>query len=189
METKELIQQRIKNRKNKTNVNKKYFPMYRFFMSFLALTSLCLSFLIFAKKDEDNASLLCSKIGLNIDFGKINSNISGYFDSIIGLDFLKKSFYESSQEVSNQTTLLPLGDDYFTNDEFTIKALDGGVVVYVGETDDLYDITVAYDNNISVVYSSIDEIFVSLMDRIEIDDTIAKFSDKFKMVILKMERR
>jgi murein DD-endopeptidase MepM/ murein hydrolase activator NlpD len=153
-------------------------------MSLLTISSICLSILIYSKHDEDRVSLLCSKIGLDIDFSKVNSNISSYFDSLVGLDFLKKSFY-SSEQVSSESVYLSLGDDYYTNDDYSIHAMCGGVVVYVVEDDNLYDVTVAYDNEISVVYYSLDEIFVSLMDRVEAEDVIAKYSDKFKMVLLK----
>lgn len=185
METKESIQNRIKSRKRDTNVKQRNFPTYRFLMSLLTISSICLSVLIYSKHDEDRVSLLCSKIGLDIDFSKVNSNISSYFDSVVGLDFLKKSFYNGSEQVSSEVVYLPLGDDYYTNDDYSIYALCGGVVVYVVEDDNLYDVTIAYDNNISVVYYSLDEIFVSLMDRVEVEDVIAKFSDKFKMVLLK----
>ena len=185
METKEMIQKRIKDRKTQTNVNKRNFPIYKFLMSFLTLTSLCLSFLIYTKHDNDRANLLANKIGLNIDFSKINSNISSYFDSVVGLNFLKKSFYEDDKEVSSNSNYLFLGEDYFTSDDNSIYALDGGVVVYIVENDGLYDVTIAYDNNYSIVYSNVDELFVDTLDRIEIDDVIAKFSEKFKMIILK----
>ena len=185
MDTKESIQNRIKNRKRDTNVKKRNFPIYRFFMSLLAISSICLSVLIYSKHDEDKMSLLCSKIGLDIDFSKVNSNISSYIDSLIGLDFLKKSFYDGSEMVNSNKVYLPLGDDYYTNDDYSIYALTGGVVVYIVEDNNMYDVTVAYDNNISVVYYSLDELFVSLMDRVEVEDVIAKYSDKFKMVLLK----
>ena len=185
METKESIQNRIKNRKKDTNVKKRNFPIYRFLMSLLAICSITLSVLIYSKHDEDKMSLLCSKIGLDIDFGKVNSNLSSYFDSLIGLDFLKKSFYDGSLMVNSSKVYLPLGDDYYTSDDYSICALTGGVVVYIVENGSLYDVTVAYDNNVSVVYYSMDELFVSLLDRVEVNDVIAKYSEKFKMILLK----
>lgn len=185
METKESIQNRIKNRKKDTNLNKRNFPIYRFLMSLLAICSICLSVLIYSKHDEDRMALLCSKIGLDIDFGKVNNNLSSYFDSLIGLDFLKKSFYDGSVMVNSSDVYLPLGDDFYTNDDYSIHALTGGVVVYIVENDSLYDVTVAYDNNVSVVYYSMDELFVSLLDRVEVDDVIARYSDRFKMILLK----
>lgn len=185
MDTKESIMNRIKKRKITTNIKKRNFPIYKFFMSLLTITSICLSFLIYSKNNDKQASLLCSKIGLDIDFSKINSNISSYIDSVVGLDFLDKSFYNKDKEVNNDIKYLPLGNDYYTNDDSSIYCIEDGTVVYIVETDGLYDITIAYDNNVSIVYYSLDEIFVSIMDRVKVDDVIARYSDKFKMILLK----
>lgn len=156
---------------------------YKISMFLMGIMAVCLSVLIYTK-DDNRASNFNEKLGVNIDFGKVNSNIASFIDETVGLDFLKITFKNKDKEVANINSYLPKGNDLYETSDGKIIALGKGTITFLSADKTGYTFVIQYDNGINGTYSLLSEILIKNMDRVDEDDIIASGSS-FKVIFEK----
>lgn len=156
---------------------------YKFMMFLMGSISICLSVLIYTK-DDNRALSFNEKLGINIDFGKVNSNIASFIDETVGLDFLKITYKNDNKEVANMDSYLSLDDNLYETNNGKIIALGKGTVTFLSADKTGYTFVIQYDKGINATYSLISEALIQNMDRVDEDDIIAS-SSSFKIIFEK----
>ncbi len=152
-------------------------------MSLLGILAVCLSVLIYTK-DNNRASNFNDKLGININFGKVNSNIASFIDETVGLDFLKITYKNDDKEVANINSYLSKGNDLYETGNGKIIALGEGTVTFLSADKTGYTMVIQYDKGINATYSLLSEVLIQNMDRVDEDDIVAS-STSFKVIFEK----
>lgn len=154
---------KFKDYVNKKNNIKNY--IYSLFKRILVTSIIVLLVLILCKKKEEYKTVINKNLfETNFDFSKVNNiykkYILGEVKELTSLVSNNKVLDYTSKETYKDGVLLTLGKEY------PIKALDSGLVVYVGEKDNMNTIIIQQSNGIDVTYSNINA-SVKVYDYIE----------------------
>lgn len=158
--------------------------LYRFMMSFLAVLTLVLAVLVYTK-DDKRANNFNEKLGISINFGKINNNIASFIDKTVGLDFLSSSIKKDEDKVvADVDSYIPKDNDLYETKDGKIISLSKGTVTFLSSDKNGYTMVIQYDNGITATYSLLMEVMVKNMDRVDEDDIVASAST-FKVIFAK----
>jgi hypothetical protein len=162
------------------NINKKS-GFYRVIMTIMTIYALAMSFVIYAKKDE-NAIILNSIFKTDINFSTFNSKINDFLDLRI---LNSKDNEVDSLVVSGEVYYIELGNDYYISEGDIVSGLADGVITYINGKDDRYTVIVEYDNGIRATYYDLIEVNVFSGDRIYSNDIIGTYNEKVKIIFIK----
>ena len=180
------IKRNLKKRKKKICLNEdaikvsKKSNLYRVLMVIMSVYVIFMSFVIYAKKDE-NAIVFNSLFNTNINFRDFNSKINDLLD----LRVIDGSKFNESEVVSGDISYIYLGDDFYMSEGDIVTGLDDGVVTYVNGKDDNYTVIIEYDNGVRATYYNLVEVNVFSNDRVYINDIIGSYNEKVKIVFIK----
>ncbi len=184
MENMYEIMDRIKNRNSlikPSNENNKKENSRGLKKGIILLSLLCtvLSFLIYAKKDE-NAEFLKDNFGIEINFAKLNEKCEKFINKFMVFEY---SFNKNSKEnyVSLNESYIGLGDNKYYNSSLKVYAIDDGIVTKLDDN----NIYVEHDNGVIAKYHNINNPFVLKYDRIKEYQVIALFNDYIELYFYK----
>lgn len=168
--------ERIKKSINK----KKNHPLLKFFELICLLLVFLLSFMIYAKNDE-NGSFLNKYFSLNVSFKSFNDEV-GYYLSKFLANFNIFTKDDESKKVSGTIYYQVLGDDYYSYESNNIPLLYDGKIVNISQIDDAISISVYYQNGITANYYELTSSFVNKEDIVSLGENIGTYEERFKTI-------
>jgi hypothetical protein len=136
-------------------------------------------------------------IGLSIiTYTKLNPNTSikeyvlndDYFNVVTNwISDVMFGFLPSDKEdlpVHSEVSYTHIEKEYYKNTTNEVINFEAGKVIYVGTSEEENYVVVLFKNDVQVMYSNIEEIFVSLYDNVGMGEVLGTYSEK---LILKFE--
>lgn len=152
-----------------------------FLSSLCVLLSITLSFLIYAKNDE-NGSWLKKNFGIELSFSKVNSIMSKYTDYLLDFNIFKK---DNDLAVAYVPSYYSLGDNLYESNSNEITSIGDGTVIFVGEYENEKVVIIQHDLGYSATYSGLEDVLVKKYDRVDDKDSIGV---SFKSIKIEFEK-
>ncbi len=173
----EEIKRKIEG-KNKKNI------FLSFFEIIFVICILFLSFLIYAKNDE-NGLMLQKYFNLNVSFKEFNNKIgltlSKMFSNLNIFDEEEKKDKMVSQSVYYQS----VGDNYYTYETHEVVMLNYGKILNIKNENNFYVVNVYYSSGINACYYELNDVNVKKGDLLNKRESIGTYEEKFKVIFAK----
>lgn len=161
-------------KKNKKSNHK---GVFTFFMSMMALVSLVLGFLIFARSNPNGTVF-------GIKMADVNNAVSRLFSNMFSFNIFKSN--DKTTQVDTQVSYISLGEGKFISDDGSVRSLYNGTVNYVEKVEeDNYLVVMSYDNGIVASYYNLTDIMIKNNDRLKSNDIIGNYETSFNAVFMK----
>lgn len=148
-----------------------------FLSSLCILLSITLSFLIYAKNDE-NGSWLKKNFGIELSFSKVNSVMAKYSDYLLDFNIFKN---EDDVLVAYVPSYQSLGNNLYEPNSNEITSIGDGTVVFVGDNENEKVVIIQHDLGYSATYIGLDDVLVKKYDRVDDKDSIGISFDSIKI--------
>lgn len=163
------IRKRIKSRKNKPLNDDNFKRFYNFMIKFMVVILVALVSLSYVKLNPD--SDLKELVLNDANYKKVTSYLA---DTL--LSFLPDDDVSVVSEISYQH----VKDDYYKNNSNEVLSIEAGRVIEVGSDENLGGyVVVLGKNNVSITYSEIDNVMVTLYDEVEQGMVLGSYNEKF----------
>lgn len=185
MDTKEEIISRMKKEKVTVKNTKNTFIKNNISKLLLSIIML-FGILIFTNQNEDNKTLIQEHLLTNsMSFTTFNTLYETYFGSVAPSITTDEFVFSSELTYTNIKSM----DSYeiiTLSDSSIISALCGGIVVFVGDKDDLgYTVIVQGYDGYDIWYSNLENVSINLYDYIETEEILGEAIDKSLYLTIK----
>lgn len=185
MDTKEEIISRMKKEKVTVKNTKNTFIKNNISKLLLSIIML-FGILIFTNQNEDNKTLIQEHLLTNsMSFTTFNTVYETYFGSLAPSITTDEFVFSSELTYTNIKSM----DSYeiiTLSDSSIISALCGGIVVFVGDKDDLgYTVIVQGYDGYDIWYSNLENVSINLYDYIETEEILGEAIDKSLYLTIK----
>lgn len=156
--------------------------IYRYIKCFLLVLVLILGFLIYAKNDAE-ASFINSVFNTHFSFVKMNSYIDLYINSLLSNFNIFNMSNNEDKLVNGSVSYIKSNiNNYYYCESNYVYGLTGGIIYKVDKEDDLYDVTVFYENEVTACYYELKNVQVSYQDKIDCSSIIGEYDNHFKVL-------
>lgn len=174
--------QTYKKIKNKIEGKNKGF--FNFFQIVFIIIALFLSFMIYAKNDE-NGSFLQKYFHLNVSFkdfnNKVGLNISRF---LANLNIFTEND-EDAKKVATNIYYLKDENNYYTYTSNEVPMLFYGKVLSINDAEKKYDINIYYSNGVNACYYGLESNYTNKGDILNKGDIIGTYEERFKVIFAK----
>ncbi len=171
----------IKRRMNKEKKVKEHRIM-KFFNVIFILMIITLGGLIYCKSDEDG-KLIKQIFNQDVSFKELNQTIDNYLNKIF---FFKEDNHQSTMNVSGINLYQSLGNNMYITSDKTIPTINNGTIKACSYQDDYkYFVVVEYENNVTALYTLIDDIKVKTDDVLLANNVIGIYEGSYFQCIFK----
>ena len=176
----------IERLRKKINGTKKRHKILTFLESILILFAITLSFLIYAKNDE-NGFFLQKYFNVNISFKSLNDKI-GFAISKMLSNFNIFNKEEDSKKVSTSIYYQKQDNNYYSYSSLEVPMLFDGKVLSILNVDNKYSVNVYYSNGVNACYYELTSNYTKKEDLLSKGDYIGTYEEKFKVIFAKNDQ-
>ncbi len=164
------IRKRINKRQGKTLTNHHFTILYNAMTKMMVVMLVGLAVLSYVKISP-NGTYIQDYI-LNSDYyNMVSSWISQHL------------FVSDDMIVSTQVSYTHISDNYYTNSTNEVLNFDNGRVIYVDYQDILGNyVTILLDNGIEITYGQMNDVFVSVYDKVEASTILGTYDDNLIII-------
>ena len=180
----EQIRSRINSESNRINAPIKEKRILKFFNIIFCLLLIVMGALIYCKVDE-NATLFNSLFKTNISFVDMNQTIRSYIDKLF---FLKNDVNEEDNQemVSNEIMYIEIGNNKYQTSDQNIQMIKNGEIISMSYQNEYeYFVVIDYEDNITALYTFIDEVNVSVGQTLSKNDILGSYEGEYFNCIFK----
>ncbi len=193
----ELIKRQIKERRDRFfhvqphEVVGGGLKLYSYIIKAMVLTVLFLFTLIYVKSSDANKKFLYDHLFKeNISFATINNLYNKYLGGILPFKDIIKDNKPVFKEklVFNESNIYKDGVALSVDKSYLVPALEGGIVVFIGEKEDYgKTVIVQQTNGIDVWYGNVNNLNVKIYDYIEGGSLIGETINKTLYLVFKKD--
>lgn len=155
--------------------------IYLFFIKFLLCISLFLGLGIVSKLNDNYKNCIEKKLYQeHLDFSKIRVFYDKYMGGIFPIENLSNNVTSVFNEELNYESFITYKDGVMLNVDYNyiVPAINGGLVVYIGEKDNYGNVVIIEgDNDIDIWYGNMCNTMVKLYDTIDSGNYLGEVCD------------
>ncbi len=172
----------IRNRINYNKKNNKSNPFLKLIKILMVLMCIAVSFLIYAKNDE-NAVFLQKTLNINLSFKDFNQKVGLFFSKLASsLNIFDSNDQMDDTPVSSNISYISLGNSNFMTEDNTVPMLFFGKIVNVQKKNDMNQVTVYYQNDVIACYYNLIDLYVKKNDLLNEKNIIGTYNESFKVL-------